>query len=75
MFQLGPAYEPPRGKTNNVVSNINRPVQSQKELESCNFGFKWKRNCTVQVAKTKAFVFAYADCGFSHVAAHILPRS
>ena len=42
------------------------------------------RNCTIRVAKTKAlisfavsaklicvFVFAYADCWFSHEAAHM----
>ena len=46
-----------------------------------------KRNCTIRVAKTKAlisfavtakliciFVFVYADCWFSHVAAHLLER-
>ena len=60
------------------LSDTNRPVQSQ------NFGFKKKMNCTIRVAKTKAlisfavtaklicaFVFAYADCWFSHAAAHI----
>ena len=44
-----------------------------------------KTNCTIRVAKTKAlisfavtaklisaFVFAYADCWFSHAAAHIV---
>ena len=47
-------------------------------------GYKKKRKCTIRVAKTKAlisfavtaklicvFVFAYADCWFSHEAAHI----
>ena len=54
-------------------------------LEAGNFGFGNKRNCTTHVAKTKAliscavtaklicaFVFAYADCWFSHAVAHIL---
>ena len=54
------------------------------QLEASNLGFKKKRNCTIQVAKTKAlisfavtgklicvFVFAYADCWFSHEAAQI----
>ena len=53
-------------------------------LETGNFGFRKKRNCTIRVAKTKAlisfavtaklicvFVFTYADCWFSHEAAHI----
>ena len=55
-----------------------------KELEAWNFGFKYKRNCTIRVAKTKALisfaviaklicasVFAYADCWFSHEVAQI----
>ena len=46
-----------------------------------------KRNCTSRVAKTKslisfavtaklicAFVFAYADCWFSHAAAHLFVK-
>ena len=45
------------------------------------------RNCTVRVAKTKALIsfavtaklicafFAYADCWFSHAAAHALIQS
>ena len=53
-------------------------------LETGNFGFRKKRNCTIRIAKTKAlisfavtaklicvFVFAYADCWFSHEAAHM----
>ena len=53
-------------------------------LEALNFGFKKKKDCTNRVAKTRAlicfavtaklicvFVFAYADCWFSHAAAHI----
>ena len=53
-------------------------------LEAINFGFRKKRNCTTHEAKTKAlirfavtlklicvFVFAYADCLFSHDAAHM----
>ena len=52
-------------------------------FEAWNFGFRKKRKCTIQVAKTKAlisfavtaklicvFVFAYAKIQFSHVAAH-----
>ena len=39
-----------------------------------------KRDCTIRVAKTKAlisfavfaFVFAYANCWFSHAKAHLL---
>ena len=53
-------------------------------LEAGNFGFRKKRDCTIRVAKTKAlisfavtaklicvFVFAYADCWFSHEAAQM----
>ena len=53
-------------------------------LETGNCGFRKKRNCTIGVAKTKvlisfavtaklisAFVFAYADCWFSHEAAQM----
>ena len=56
-------------------SDTNQAVQS---------GFKKKRKCTICVAKTKAlisfavnaklicvFVFAYADCWFSHEAAQM----
>ena len=57
-----------------------RPVHSQKRARILKF-----RNYTIQVAKTKAlisfavtaklicvFVFAYADCWFSHEAAHLM---
>ena len=64
---------------------MNPPVQSQKIARSLKFRiFRKKRDCTICVAKTKAlisnavtakltcaFVFAYADCWFSHAAAHI----
>ena len=69
-------------------SDINRAVQLQKQARSFNFGFKKKRNCTIRVAKTKAlisfavtaklicvFIFAYADCWFSHDAAQIMNNS
>ena len=52
-------------------------------IEAGNFGFRKKRNCIICVAKIKAlisfavtaklicaFVFAYADCWFSHAVAH-----
>ena len=52
-------------------------------LEAGKFGFRKYRNHAIRVAKTKAlisfavtaklicaFVFAYADCWFSHAAAH-----
>ena len=52
-------------------------------LEAGNFGFRNKRYCTIRVAKTKAlisfavtaklisaFVFADANCWFSHAKAH-----
>ena len=54
-------------------------------LEAGNFGFRKKRNSTIRVAKTKvlisfavtaklicAFVFAYANCWFSHAKAHLM---
>ena len=66
-------------------SDINRTVQSQKMVRGLNFVFYLKRGCTICVAKTKAlisfavtaklicvFVFAYADCWFSHEAAQII---
>ena len=55
-------------------SDINQAVQSQKMARGFKFGFKKKRECTIHIAKTKAlcvFVFAYADCWFSHVTAQI----
>ena len=64
-------------------SDTNRAVQAQKMVGVGNFGFRKQRNCTIHVAKTKAlsavtaklicdFVFAYADCWFSHSAAHMI---
>ena len=63
-------------------SDTNWAIQSQKQAR--NFGFKKKRKCTIHIAKTKAlisfavtaklicvFVFAYADCWFSHAAAQL----
>ena len=64
-------------------SDTNRAVEAQKQARSLKFGLK--RNCTIRVVKkTKAlisfvitakviciFVFAYADCWFSHEAAHL----
>ena len=56
----------------------------RSRLEARNFGFL-KKKCTIHVAKTKAlisfavtaklicvFVFAYADCWFSHAAAQLV---
>ena len=58
--------------------------KQRRWLEAWNFGFKKKRDCTIRVAKTKAliscavtaqlicvFVFAYANCWFSHAQALI----
>ena len=88
MGSLSNLYEPVREKTNNLCfrpgsTNI-RLCSHRRLLETANFGFRKKRNCTIRVAKTKtlisfavtaklicAFVFAYADCWFSHAAAHI----
>ena len=62
-----------------------RLYSHRRWIEPGNFGFRKKGNCTFRVAKTKVlisfavtaklicvFVFAYADCWFSHAAAHIL---
>ena len=66
-------------------SDTNRPVQSQKMARGWKFWIKKVEELYYPVAKTKAlisfavtaklicaFVFAYADCWFSHVAAHII---
>ena len=65
-------------------SDTNRFVQAQKRARSLKFRVKVEEDCTIRVAKTKAlisfavtaklicvFVFAHADCWFSHEAAHI----
>ena len=79
--------EPPRGKTNNVASEQVRHKHScaSKEdgIKPEILDLK-KKNCTIRVAKTQAlirfavtaklicaFVFTYADCWFSHGAAHL----
>ena len=64
-----------------------RLYSHKRWLEAWNFGFKKKRGCTIRVAKAKIkalisfavtaklicdFVFAYADCWFSHAAAHFI---
>ena len=66
-------------------SDTNQAVQSQNQASSLKFRIKKQRKCSIRVAKTMAlisfavtaklicvFVFAYADCWFSHEAAHIL---
>ena len=65
------------------TSVTNRPVQAQKTHRSLKFQTEEEEGFTFRVAKTKAlisfavtaklicaFVFAYADCLFSHEAAH-----
>ena len=67
-----------------IMSDTNQAVQSQKQARSLKFQIKKKRDCTIRVAKTKAlisftvsaklicaFVFAYADCWFSHAVAQL----
>ena len=62
-----------------------RLYSHRSRLEARNFRFKKKRDCSSHVAKTKAlisfavtaklicgFVFAYANCWFSHAQAHII---
>ena len=65
--------------------DINRAVQSQKMARSLKFRMKEEEEYgTIHIAKTKAlisfavtaklicaFVFAHADCWFSHAAAQI----
>ena len=64
--------ELPHEKTNNVVLN-----------RSDTNGFKKRRDCTITKAQISlqvtpelscVFVFAYANCSFSHEAAHLLSR-
>ena len=79
--------EPVHDKTNNLGSDQVRHKSGctiTKKVRSLKFRFKKKRNYTIHVAKTKAlisfavtekliwaFVFAYADCWFSHAAAQM----
>ena len=62
-------------------SDTIQAAQSQKQARNLKFQILKKRKCTIRVAKTKAlisfavtanlicvFVFAYADCWFSHEA-------
>ena len=62
-----------------------RLYSHRRWLEALNFGFRYKRNCTAHVAKTKAlisfavtaklicvFVLAYAKSRFSHDEAHMV---
>ena len=63
----------------------NRLYNHRRWLEAWNFGFRKKRDCTIQAVKTKAlisftvtaklicvFVFAYAKIRFSHFVAHFI---
>ena len=53
-------YEPPHGKTNNMVSERVltqiRLYNQRSRLETGNFGYRKWRNCTIRVAKTKALI-------------------
>ena len=56
-------------------SDTNRTVQSQKMARGWIFWIKKVEELYYPIEKTKvicAFVFAYADCWFSHAAAHII---
>ena len=69
--------------------NTNRAVQAQKMVRGWKFWILESRgSCTIRIGKTKAlisfavtvklicaFVFAYADCWFSHDAAHVFEVS
>ena len=79
--------EPPRGKTNNVVSEQvqHKPAcTSTEKSQKLEISDLSRENFTIRVAKTKAlisfavtvklicvFVFAYADCWFSNEVAHL----
>ena len=76
-------HEPVLEKTNNFGFQTSLYSHGSR-LEAWNFWFKKKRDCTICVAKIKAlisfavtaklacaFVFAYADCWFSHAKAHM----
>ena len=63
-------------------SNTNRPVQAQKQARSLKFWSQVEEELYYPSSENKgadqvtaklicAFVFAYADCWFSHGAAHI----
>ena len=61
-------------------SDTNRAVQAQKQARSLKFQIKEEKEEYIRAARTKAlisfavtcaFVFAYADCWFSHEAAHL----
>ena len=58
-----------------------RPCLTQTEmykhrsgLESCNFGFKKKRNCTIRVAKTKALISFAVTVTAKLICAFFSPR-
>ena len=74
--------EPMREVANDSGSDQVR-YKPQKQARSLKFQFKKKRDCTIYVTKTKGlisfavtaklvctFVFAYANCWFSHAVAH-----
>ena len=63
-------------------SDINRAVQAQKQARSLKFQTKEEEELYYPGSENKGadqlrgyrgFVFAYADCWFSHEAAHLLP--
>ena len=71
-------------KTNNFGSDQVWAVQSQKQARILNLEIKKQVDHTIHAAKTKAliscvvtaqlicgFVFAYANCRFSHEVAHL----
>ena len=71
---ISSAFEPPRGKTNNVVSEQVRhkpgctSTEKNKKLEILDLSTRG-----IVLAKLICvFVFAYADCWFSHEVAHLL---
>ena len=91
-WEIQGIFEPLREKTNNLEF---RPEPTQirlyshrSRIDSWNFGFKKRRNCTICVAKSKALIsfavtaklictfdFAYADCWVFHTAAHFIKFS
>ena len=81
------SIEPVHEKTNNLGFQP-RPTQTRlyghrRWLEAGNFGLRKLRNCTILVSMAMisfavtaklicAFVFAYADCWFSHAVAQFM---
>ena len=65
-------YEQPRGKTNNVVSDQVRHKLTCTSTEEELYYPSSENKGADQLRGYRVFVFAYADCWFSHEAAPIM---